>query len=186
MDKKKQAVHSIRRMLFSMTQLVVDNVTYEYEGELAVDKPIYVVDADGVATAAPDGVIEAENATITVANGIVTEITEKAEPTEEEMADETPEEVAEEVETIVTDNNEALAGIIELVETVIAENEVLTEKVEELTTTVEELKANYEKIKNFSSAKSLETVEIETAPLSDLKRKAMQRTEAINSLKNNK
>lgn len=93
MGKISLLMANIARKLQKMAEMnTLDGTVLIYEGALEVGTSVFVEDENGEAVPAADGVYETETATIEVANGEVTAITEKetpAEETEEEMEEAT-------------------------------------------------------------------------------------------------
>ena len=113
----------LAKMLLKLAEVKTDKAVLIIQGELEIGKPA-LVDVEGELLPAEDGTYTAEDGTtITITEGLIAEIVEVEEPTEEPLEDETPvEEPNAEVEE--------LKKKIEELETVIAEKDATIAELE--------------------------------------------------------
>lgn len=139
--KIKQLRMNFAKLLFE--QYISGDVTFIVDGEIAEGKEIYVLDAEGVQSAAQDGEYTLDNGdVVTIEGGVIVSLVTEEPVLEEEMSEEIAEniEVTEtedvtEIAEVVDNNAEELAVIqeevsmlIDIVEELVAENEALKKK----------------------------------------------------------
>lgn len=129
---KKNVLVKLAKMLLKFEDIATEEgVTLTVEGDLEVGKEAYTTDDNGDVVPAPDGEYNYENKVITVAEGVVTAITDKEAPVE------TPAE-----EPVVEENEEEAPAAEETP----AEDEK-DKKIAELTARIAELEAENAELK---------------------------------------
>lgn len=134
---KKNVLVKLAKMLLKFEDIATEEgVTLTVEGDLEVGKEVFTTDDNGDVVPAPDGDYTYEQKVITVAEGVITAITDKEAPVE------TPEETPAE-EPVVEENEEDAPAAEE--ETP-AEDEK-DKKIAELTARIAELEAENAELK---------------------------------------
>ena len=149
MSRLQKIKAELARMLMKFEVIKTDNGVLEYEGELAVDTEVFIVDAETEErTPAADGEYVLEDGrTLVVEGGKITEIKEKVEEIEPETTEETEPEQTEEVEaeevepetTEETEPETVEETVVEVVEETVDEVAELKGRIDALEALVKEL-----------------------------------------------
>ena len=132
---KKNILVKLAKMLLKFEDIATEEgVTLTVEGDLEVGKEVFTTDDNGDVVPAPDGEYNYENKVITVAEGVVTAITDKEAPVEtpeETPAEEPVVEEAEEETPAEDEKDKKIAELTARIAELEAENAELKAKLDE-------------------------------------------------------